>query len=81
MFGRPPEVVGLSRIVLLPAFTVTGNDLVTQVFHAPVLSNDTACTVVPLTIRSAGRLLLVPLANRTSSVAVPAAEAVAVNWA
>jgi hypothetical protein len=75
MFGRPAEPVGLNRIVLLPAFSVTVNVLVTQVLHAPVPSNDGVCTVPPLTSRLAGRLLVVPLANRTATAAAPAAGA------
>jgi hypothetical protein len=58
---------------------VTVNVLVTHVPQAPVPSNDTDCTVAPLTITSAARLLVVPLANRTATVAVPAA-AFTVNW-
>src|SRR5262245_11754405 len=68
-------------MVLLPELTFTLNVLVTQVFHAPVPSNDGVCTVDPLTIRLAGRAAVVPLANRTPSVAAPAADAVTVNWA
>ena len=45
MLGRPLAVVGLSRMVLLPAFTVTVSVLVTQVVQAPVPSNDGVWTV------------------------------------
>src|SRR5262245_2554775 len=79
--GRPFAVVGLSRMVLLPEFTEAVRVLVTQVFQAPVPSNDGVCTVLPLTIRLAGRAVVVPLANRNPNVAVPAAEALTVNWA
>src|SRR5262245_11704861 len=80
-FGRPLDVVGLNRIVLLPAFTETVRVLVTQVVHNPVPSNDAVCTVAPLTMTSAGRLVVVPLAKRTPSVAVPANEEFTVNCA
>ena len=56
-------------MVLLPELTVTVNVLVTQVVHAPVPSNDGDCTVAPLTIRLVARAVVVPLANRTPSVA------------
>src|SRR5262245_28047189 len=79
MFALPFAVVGLNRMVLVPAFTVTVSVLVTQVFHAPVPSNDGVCTVDPLTIRLAGRTVVVPLANWTSSVALPAADAFTAN--
>jgi hypothetical protein len=39
MFARPVALVGLRRIVLLPAFRVTVSVLVAQVSHAPVPSN------------------------------------------
>jgi hypothetical protein len=79
MFARPPLLVGLSRIVLLPAVRFTVNVLVAQVDQAPVASNDTDATVDPFTTRSAGRAEVVPLANRTATVAVPAA-AFTVTW-
>jgi hypothetical protein len=37
--------------------------------------------VDPLTIRAAGRAVVVPFANRMPSVAVPEAAALIVNWA
>jgi hypothetical protein len=46
-----------------------------------VPSNDGVCTVDPLTTRLAGRAVVVPLANRTPTVAVPDAEAFTVNCA
>jgi hypothetical protein len=56
--------------------------LVVHVVHAPVGSNETVPTVDPLTIRFAGLAPLVePLANRTATVAVPAAAGVTVNCA
>src|SRR5262245_53572518 len=79
MLALPLAVVGLNRTVLLPEATVTVSVLVTHVFHAPVPSNDGDCTVDPLTTRLAGRAVVVPLANRTPRVAVPAADAVTVN--
>src|SRR5688500_7773460 len=84
MLARPLVAVGLSRIVLLPALTGTLNVRVDQVLHAPVGSNAAACcTVVPLTITSAGRETVPPFAKRTPSVAVPPVGAVTVNctWA
>jgi hypothetical protein len=81
MLGSPAAVVGSNRMVLPPVFSGTVTVLVDHVVQAPVGSNDTAATVVPLTIRFAGRALVVPLANRTPSVAVPAAAGVTVNWA
>lgn len=79
MLGRPLAVVGLNRMVLLPAFSVAVKVLVTHVVHAPVPSNDGVCTVVPLTISEAGRAVATALANRTRSVAVPAVLALTVN--
>jgi hypothetical protein len=67
-------------MVLLPAFTDTDTVLVTQVSHAPVPSNDGDCTVFPLTIRLVARVVVVPLANRIPTVAVPDAEAFTVTW-
>jgi hypothetical protein len=75
------DVVGFNRMVLLPAFTDTDNVLVAHVDQAPVPSNDGVCTVDPLTIRPAGRAVVVPLANRTPNVAVPDVDAFTVNWA
>src|SRR6185312_10085902 len=40
MFARPPAVVGLNAMVVLPAFTGTEIVLTTQVVQAPVPSND-----------------------------------------
>src|SRR5688572_17593326 len=79
-FGRPAAVVGLSRMVLLPAFSDTVNVLVDQVVQAPVPPNAAVETRVPLTRTSAGRPVAVPLAKRTPSVAAPAADAVTENW-
>ena len=81
MLGRPAAVVGSSRIVLLPALTFTVRVLVIQVDQAPVPSNEGVCTVDPLTTRLAGRAVVLPLANRKPTVAVPAADALTVNWA
>ncbi|TDB72565.1 hypothetical protein E1182_22850 [Micromonospora sp. KC721] len=50
----------------------------THVLHAPVPSNDGVCTVVPLTARLAGRVV-VPLANRIPSVTLPAVATFTVN--
>ena len=81
MLARPAAVVGLSRIVLLPAFTETVNVLVAQVDQAPVGSNAVpGWATAPLTRTSAGRFAVAPLAYRMPSVAVPAADAVTVNW-
>src|SRR4051794_12835224 len=79
-FGSPPELVGSNRTVLLPALRLTVSVLVTQVVQAPVPSNDADCTTEPLTSTLAARAVVVPLANRTPSVAVPAAGAFTVNW-
>jgi hypothetical protein len=48
---------------------------VTHVDHAPVPWNAMFCTVVPLTDRSIGRTVVVPLANRISTLYEPAAPA------
>ncbi|GAB3465587.1 hypothetical protein GCM10027436_78660 [Actinophytocola sediminis] len=80
MLGRPLDVVGLSRMVLLPALTDTLIAVVTQVDQLPEPANDGVCTVEPFTTRLAGRAAVVPLANRTPSVAVPDSAAFTVNW-
>jgi hypothetical protein len=74
-------VVGLNRIVLLPAFTGTVNVFVTQVDQAPVPSKDAVTALEPFTTTSAGRMVVVPLANRTPTVAVPDVEALTVSCA
>ena len=77
--GRPAAVVGLNRIVLLPAFTDTVKVVVAHVDQAAVPSNDAVRTRPPLTMTSAGRAAVVPLANRTPRFTVPAAGAFTVN--
>src|SRR5262245_4857518 len=73
MFARPLAVVGLSRMVLPPLLTDAVSVLVVQVVHAPVGSNALpAWTVAPLTMMSAGRFAVAPLAYRMPIVAVPA---------
>jgi hypothetical protein len=68
-------------MVLLPPVTDTVSVRVCQFDQAPVPSNDGLCTVEPLTSRLAGRAVVVPLANRIPTVAVPDAGALTVNWA
>ena len=79
--GRPLDVIGLSRMVLLPAFAGTVKVLIAHVDHPPVPSNVGVCTAEPLTIKLACRAVLVPLANRTRNVAGPAVDAFTVNSA
>jgi hypothetical protein len=55
--------------------------VVAQLVQAPVPANDGVCTVVPFTTTLAGRAVVVPLAYRTPTVAVPATVAFTVNWA
>src|SRR5262245_56168706 len=80
MFARPLAVVGLIRIVLLPAFSDALSVLVAQTSHDAVGSNaPPAWTVEPLTMMSAGRPAVVPLEYRIAIDAVPAAPALTVN--
>ncbi|GAB2870321.1 hypothetical protein GCM10027074_42400 [Streptomyces deserti] len=81
MLGRPAAVVGFRRMVLPPAFSGTVSVLVAHADQAPVPSYDGVWTVAPLTIRAAVRAVVVPLANRTRSVAVPAVGTCTVNCA
>src|SRR3990170_1677377 len=82
MFASPVAVVGLSRMVLLPAFSDAVTVVVAHVVHPPVPLNATPdCAAAPLTSTSAGRLAVVPLAYRTAIVPVRAADAVRVNGA
>src|SRR4051794_22563904 len=81
MLGRPAGAGGLNRTVLSPAGTDNVRVLDVHAVQVPVLSNDTDCTVEPLTITSVGRTVVVPLANRTTTVAVPDADAATVNCA
>ena len=74
-------MVGLSRIVLLPAGSESVRVCVDHADHALVLANVTDCTVEPLTLTSVGRVVVVPLANRTATVTVPAEDALTVNCA
>src|SRR5688500_18433333 len=68
-------------MVLLPAVTASGKVLVAQVFHAPVPSKERPVTRAPLTSTSTGRAVVVPLANRTPTVAVAVTDAFTVNCA
>src|SRR5687767_8934108 len=81
MFGRPLAVVGLNRTVLLPAGAENVKPAVVQVLHAPVPAKGVDWSVEPLTITLAVRLVVVPLAKRTTRVTVPAAGALTVNCA
>src|SRR5687767_8058253 len=81
MLARPFALVGFNRMVLLPEFTVTVNVLVTQESQVPVPSNEGDWTVVPLTSKFVARAVVVPLANRIPSVAVPEPDEFTVNWA
>ncbi len=62
MFGRPADVVGVSRTVLPPALSVTVSVRVAQVLQAPVPSKVAVVAVVPFTSMFAGRAVPVPLA-------------------
>src|SRR5687768_7924924 len=73
--GPPLADVDVSAMVLAPALSVTLKVSVTHVDHAPVPWNAMFCTVVPLTDRSIGRTVVVPLANRISTLYEPAAPA------
>src|SRR2546423_12144951 len=68
-------------MVLLPAGPVNATVLDAQVEQAPVPSNVTDCTVVPFTITSVGRVVVVPLAKWTTAVAAPEVDAATVNCA
>ena len=72
-------MVGLNPMVVVPGVTGTVTVVVTHVVHAPVGAKGTVCVDVPFTRTAAGRAVVEPLANRTSSVAVPAAEVVTVS--
>src|SRR5690242_14341170 len=61
MLGKPVAVVGLNRIVLLPAFSANVIVVVDQLSQVPVPPNGTDCTVAPLTTTLAGRPVVVPL--------------------
>jgi len=68
-------------MVLLPELTGTLRVLVVHPVQVPVPSKEAVLTVVPFTMMFAVRAVVVPLAKRTATVAVPAAGAVTVNWA
>jgi hypothetical protein len=73
-------VVPVTRTVLLPALSVAVTVLLAQVSQLAVPPNDTAAaTTAPLTAMSAGRAVVVPLAYRMVSVAVPSAGAFTVH--
>src|SRR6266536_2617877 len=75
-FGPPLAVVAAARIVLVPPVRVAVTETVCQVSQLPVgLNARPAETSVPLTRMSIGRLVVVPLACRKVSVAVPAVAA------
>jgi hypothetical protein len=60
----------------VPAFTAAVTVLVCHVSQVPVPGKDSAVvTVVPLTLTSIGRSVVVPLAKRSTIVAVPAVAA------
>ena len=80
MLASPPEVIAASRTELVPAATCTVKLLVAHVVHAPVASKAKPdCTTAPLTLMSAGRFAVPPLAYRTATVAGPAAAEWIVN--
>src|SRR6185369_13057010 len=71
--GPPLAVEPVARILTLPAGTDAVTVLVCQVSQLPVPANDSALlTTVPLTAMFIGRSTVVPLANRSPIVAVPA---------
>ena len=64
----------------MPWLSVTGALTVDQFGHAPVPGNARSSRAsTPFTARSIGRLVVVPLANRTVTVAGPAVAAFTVN--
>lgn len=67
--------------MLLPATTGTVSVFVVQPVQVLVLSKDAVVVVAPFTMTSTARAVVVPLAKRTLSVAVPDAGAETVNWA
>jgi hypothetical protein len=76
--GPPLAVVAVARTVFAPGFSVAV--AVCQVSHEPVPGKAGPATAgAPLTVMSIGRFVVVPLANRNASVAVPAAGAVTVH--
>src|SRR3712207_5153801 len=79
MFGPPFAVVAAIRTVLAPAASGTRTAAVCQVVHAPVGPKVTVPAGVAPTTRSIGRAVVVPLAYRKTSVAVPAWVAVTVH--
>src|SRR5438067_1330602 len=62
----------MARIVLLPAASCAVAVAACQVSQEPVPGRSSVPAVVPLTVRVIGRLVVVPLAYRNTSVAVPA---------
>src|SRR5947209_20188995 len=78
--GPPSAVMAVALILLLPALTGTVKVLLCQVSQVPVLMKEApGDTVVPLTEMSIGRSVVVPLANRRTTVASPAVGALTVN--
>jgi hypothetical protein len=78
--GPPVAVVAAARMVLVPALTGTVKFLDTQVSQVPVPGKDApVATVVPFAEMVIGRSTVVPLANRSATVALPALAAVTVN--
>src|SRR5205823_3135081 len=71
--GPPLDVVAVRRIVLLPALSATGSITSSQLSQVAVPGNDCPLrTVVPLTVMSIGRSVVVPFAYRTVRVVVAA---------
>src|SRR2546421_6877236 len=77
--GSPLAVVAVRRTRSVPDASVTGTDAVAQVSQLAVGPNVGVATTVPLTLRLAGRLVVVPLAYRMPRVKLPDAAAVTAN--
>src|SRR5439155_6350002 len=73
--GPPLAVVAVARTALPPADSATVTVASAQVSHEPVPLKFTVIGAPPSTVMVIGRLVVVPLAYRIVSVALPAAAA------
>src|SRR3954452_2802063 len=70
--GPPFAVVAVPRILFAPAARVAWTVAVCHWSHVPVLGNATfAATLVPFTVKSIGRLTVVPLEYRRTRSTAP----------
>ena len=76
MSASPPEVVAVTRMVLVPAFSGTEMEAVDQVSESAVTGKSRVRREVPLTEMVAGRAAVVPVGDRKVRVLVTAAAAV-----